>query len=91
MKHSESKIVRLVEPKGQAVLSKAQQLFNKLIKKIDRERKQLAAWQETIPLCQEKYTSEFVPLIRTFNTLKGDLIPFSININARQLMKETRC
>ena len=86
---SESKIVRIVDAKEQSILSKAQKLFNKLIKKIDRERKLLASWQDTIPLCQQKYTSEFVPLLQTFNNLKGDLVSLLDNVYADKTFSKT--
>lgn len=71
---SKSKTVRIVESKGQSALSKAQKSFNKLIKKIDEQRRQLAAWQTTIPQYQQKYASEFAPLYQTFNQRRTKLV-----------------
>jgi hypothetical protein len=71
MKHATSTIVRIHEPKeASALLSRGQKLFNKLIKKIDADRKQLMAWQTMIPLYQQKYADEFSPLLQTFNDLR---------------------
>ncbi len=72
--NSASKIVRIVEPKGPSGLSKAQKLFNKLIKQIDAGRKRLGAWQETIPLYQQKCAGELDPLLQTFNGLRAELV-----------------
>lgn len=74
MTQSKSKVVRIVEPKGQSTLSRAQKAFNKLIKKIDAQRKQLAAWQSTDSLFQQKYASEFDPLLQTFHRQQALLV-----------------
>jgi len=74
MTHSKSKIVRIAEPKGQSNLSKAQKSFNKLIKKIDAQRQALEAWQAAIPLYQQRYASEFDPLLRTFDEHRAKLV-----------------
>lgn len=74
MTHPKSKIVRIVEPKGQSNLSKAQKTFNKLIKKIDAQRQALEAWQAVIPLYQQRYASEFDPLLRSFDEHRAKLV-----------------
>lgn len=74
MKSSSSRTVRIVENNDQASLSTAQKMFNKLIKKIDKERKLLEIWQTTIPLYQQKYANEFNPQVQTFNTLRAELV-----------------
>lgn len=43
-------------------LSPAQKKFNTLVKKIDKQRQSLAQWQEAIPLYQQRWQREFVPL-----------------------------
>jgi hypothetical protein len=74
MAHSKSKIVRILEPKGQSALSKAQKLFNKLIKKIDEQRKALAEWQTAIPRYQQRYANDFDPLLQTFDQHRVKLV-----------------
>ncbi len=74
MKNSEYKIVRIVESREPSGLSKSQKLFNKLIKQIDQERKQLATWQTTISLYQQKYISELDPLLQNFNELRTKVV-----------------
>ncbi len=69
-----SHVIRIVEQQGKPGLTKAQKLFNNLIQKIDLERKLLADWQATIPRYQQKYVSDFGPLIRACNKLKMDLV-----------------
>jgi len=91
MTHSTSKIVRIVEPKGQSALSPAQKTFNRLIKKIDQQRQQLAAWQNTIPLYQQKHASEFDPLLQSFNLLRTKLVElFDQSYSDRALSKTDR-
>jgi len=74
MTQSNSKIVRIVEPKGQSALSPGQKTFNRLIKKIDQQRQQLAAWQAMIPVYQQREASEFEPLRQSFNLLRTKLV-----------------
>ena len=74
MKNSSSKMVRIVDQKERSSLSKAQKLFNKLIKKIDRERKRLAAWQAMMPRYQQKHAAEFDPLARSFDALRTEMV-----------------
>jgi hypothetical protein len=69
-----SKALLIVEQNKQSTLSKAQKSFNKLIKKIDKQREQLAAWQTTIPLYQQKYVSKFDPLLQIFNQHRVKLV-----------------
>lgn len=74
MSQSESKIIRIVDPKGQSSLSPGQKTFNRLIKKIDQQRQQLAAWQAMIPAYQQREASEFEPLRQNFNMLRTKLV-----------------
>lgn len=91
MTPSQSKIVRIVEVKGASTLSNAQKSFNRLIEKIDQQRKQLAAWQTTIPLYQQKQASEFDPLLQTFNQLRAKLVElFDRSYPERALSRKER-
>lgn len=74
MMKSASKAIRIAEQQGQPGLSKAQKLFNKLISKINKERKLLGAWQATIPRFAQKYANELDPRRQTFNDLRTELV-----------------
>ncbi|MEO8408862.1 MAG: molecular chaperone DnaJ, partial [Oxalobacteraceae bacterium] len=74
MKNTEAKIVKIAEPKGQTTLSRGQKLFNKLIKKIEKERKNLAAWQAAIPVYQQKCSTELDPLVRSYDQQRTELV-----------------
>ena len=69
-----STTVRIVSQKEQATLSKAQKAFNKLTEKIARQRNALAAWQEMIPLYQQKVDSKFRPFLTSFNQRREELV-----------------
>ena len=58
------KTVAVVTGHDQPMLSKGQQAFNKLIKQIEKRRVQLADWETAIPLYQQKYVSELLPLVK---------------------------
>jgi hypothetical protein len=74
MATSSFRTVRIVEKPEKPALSKAQKTFNKLIQKISKQREQLADWQNTIPLYQQKYASELAPLLETFNQHRVKLV-----------------
>jgi hypothetical protein len=63
MTRTHLKTVAVVTGHDQPTLSKGQQAFNKLIKQIEKKRAQLADWETAIPLYQQKYTSELLPLV----------------------------
>lgn len=60
-------LVSIAGQKGPSALSKAQKQFNTLIKRIDKERKRLAEWQEMMPRYQQKHAAELSPLLQSFN------------------------
>lgn len=64
----------LVRIDAQVTLTRPQKLFNSLIKKIDKERKLLEAWQTTIPLYQQKQANEFAPQVKKHNELRTKLV-----------------
>ncbi|MEO6920903.1 MAG: molecular chaperone DnaJ [Collimonas sp.] len=74
MKKTDTKALNVVEQDGQASLSPGQKIFNDLIKKIETERQQLAAWQDMILQHQKQYVSQFQPLIRSYNGLRVKLV-----------------
>lgn len=55
-------------------LSKGQKFFNNLIKQIEKKRAQLAAWEGAVPRYQQKYVSEWVPLIDSLVELRTKLV-----------------
>lgn len=61
------KIVPLGQHQKPAKLSAAQKKFNALIQQIDEQKKLLAVWQETLPLCQQKVAGKLVPLQETYS------------------------
>lgn len=67
MSHHKVKIVHLGQHQKPTSLSPAQKKFNALIQKIDDQKKRLAEWQETLPLCQQKVAGKLVPLQETFS------------------------
>jgi len=89
MKHSSTRIVRIEEHQEQATLSAAQKSFNRLIKKIDKQRAQLAAWQATMEQYQQKHASEFAPLEQTFDRLRGNLVELLDSVYLDNAMTKT--
>lgn len=61
------KVVHIVDKTANKVLSKAQKLFNNLIKKIELQKKLMLEWQNTLPSVQQRVNSEYVPLVNSFN------------------------
>ncbi|MEO8599830.1 MAG: J domain-containing protein [bacterium] len=74
MKTPSSKVVKITQKTSTTSLSRAQKLFNKLIKKIDVQRQKLRAWQTAIPLYQQKHAGEFAPLMETYNQHRTQLV-----------------
>jgi hypothetical protein len=71
MTQSKRKIVRIA-PKvdGKTTLSAAQKQFNSLTKKIDRQKKLLIEWKETIPLYHQIVEQEYDPAVEILNNQK---------------------
>lgn len=74
MPTSTSTNVRIVSQAEKTTLSKAQKAFNKLIDKIGKQRKILAAWQTTIPLYQQRFESKYLPVLQRFNQYRRELV-----------------
>ncbi len=74
MKTSNQKIVHIQDSADSKVLSKAQKLFNSLIKKIDGQKSLLKQWQETIPNYQSQVRSEYEPLWEQYNQQRVELV-----------------
>jgi hypothetical protein len=67
MPHSKARVVRIEASHPQAGLSPAQKKFNATLKKIDAQKKLLAAWQEVIPQCQQESATKLEPLRQTLS------------------------
>lgn len=74
MKTPASKLVKITQKPAGSALSRGQKLFKKLIKKIDGQRRQLLAWQNTIPLYQKRHAEEFAPQLEIFNFHRTELV-----------------
>ncbi len=74
MSHPEIKAVRIEEDQQQTCLSPTQKKFNSLIHKIDTQKKLLAAWQETIPQCQQEISRKLTPLRDTFCDHQAEMV-----------------
>jgi hypothetical protein len=66
--------IRAASEDERSPLSKAQKRFNSLIKKIDVERKRLAAWNAMIPVYSQKHATEYTPLTQRFDELRAELV-----------------
>ena len=66
--------VRIASTPGAATLSKGQKTFNRLIKKIEEQRKLLQAWQDTLPRYQAKQAAEFAPALRAYNERREEFV-----------------
>ena len=55
---------------GKKTLSAAQKQFNSLTKKIEKQKKRLLDWTETIPVYQQKIAQDYEPLIDSLNDHK---------------------
>lgn len=70
-----SQLVRIPTPgKDKTPLSKVQKEFNRLTKKIGELETELAQFRATATQIQQRVYSEYEPLLRSFNTLRADLV-----------------
>ena len=90
MNQSKSKIVRIA-PKadGKKTLSSAQKQFNSLTKKIDRQKKLLIEWKETIPLYRQNVGQEYEPLEDALNNHKSEWVQLLDQLYDMPLFKKT--
>lgn len=63
MARTHLKTIAVITSGDQPKLSKGQQTFNKLIKQIEKKRVHLTNWETAIPIYQQKYTSDLLPLV----------------------------
>ncbi len=76
MTSAKSHVVHIAVPPTQGELSSAQKTFNRLRKKIDKQRLELALWQATIPQYGAKHREEYEPLWVTFNQHRSEMLCF---------------
>ncbi len=74
MPKAPTKIISIATSQDQAPLSKAQKTFNTLTKQIQAKRTALAAWQEAIPVYQQKYAGDLSPLLTTLQDLHVEIV-----------------
>ena len=88
MPTSKTHPVRIVADKAKPGLSKAQQQFNTLIKKIDQHKQRLGLWAETIPKMQQMKASEFDPLLDTYEGLQTQWVHLLDQAHADPALKK---
>ncbi len=66
--------IRIASTQGSATLSKGQKTFNRLIKKIEDQRKLLQAWQDTLPRFRAKHAAEYTPAVNTYNQRREEFV-----------------
>jgi hypothetical protein len=69
-----SNVVRLADKPRSAIKSKVRAQFNKLIDKLDAERKRLAAWHEAMPKVRARAEAELSPLQKRYRQCQRELI-----------------
>lgn len=65
--------ISIVHPSGAAALSPGQKKFNSLIQRIEAQRQLLKDWNEAVPLYQQAYNAQIVPLQQQFEAHLADL------------------
>ncbi len=74
---------------SEQTLSAPQKKFNTLIQKIATQRKLLAAWQEAIPLFQQRRARELDPLLDQLDQASAELVAFLDNAYAQKGLSKT--
>ncbi len=75
MTSSSVNLVRIPKPgPGQVPLSKAQQEFNRLTRKIEELEKNLTDFQSAATTLQQRIRTEYVPLLTQYNKHRADLV-----------------
>ena len=88
MTTSKSHPVRIVADQAKPGLSRAQQQFNSLIKKIDLQKQRLGQWSETIPKMQQMKATEFEPLLDTYEGLQTQWVHLLDKAHANPVLKK---
>lgn len=71
---NDPKIIRIAQTSAAKELSKTQKQFNNLIKRIETQKQALLEWQETLPLYNQKVSSEYEVLWDAYNQHRVDLV-----------------
>jgi hypothetical protein len=74
MATSSSQSLQISTSKQAARLTPAQKTFNTLIRRIDRQRKRLAEWQEVMPIYQEEVLRTYQPLRDTYADFQAQMV-----------------
>jgi hypothetical protein len=74
MSQSTPHLVRVAQSKGQAPASRAHTQFNNLIKKIDKQKQELAAWVQTESIYRNKVAKDYLPLREKNADLREELV-----------------
>lgn len=88
MSNTKTHAVRIISGNEKPGLSRAQQQFNTLIKKIDQQKQRLVLWSETTPRLQQISASEFVPLLESYDGLKTQWVHLLDQAHANPLLKK---
>ena len=88
MTTSKSHPVRIVADQAKPGLSRAQQQFNSLIKKIDQQKQRLGQWSETIPKMQQLTAQEYEPLLDTYCELQTQWVHLLDKAHADPVLKK---
>jgi hypothetical protein len=90
MSRPKSKTVSIApKAEGKKTLSVAQKQFNSLTKKIDKQKKLLLEWQETIPLYRQQVDQEYEPLEKALNNHKAEWVRLLDRFYDMSLFKKT--
>ncbi|MEX3555527.1 MAG: J domain-containing protein [Burkholderia gladioli] len=65
-----SQSVSIALDHAKPVLSKGQKAFNSLVKRIEKRRKRLRAWETVTPVFQQQYVNELLPVEQTSTALQ---------------------
>ncbi len=85
-----SKIVQITpKVEGKKTLSAAQKQFNSLTKKIDRQKKLLIEWKETVPLYHQQFDLEYQPLEDALSNHKAEWVQLLDQFFDLPLFKKT--
>ena len=88
MANSKTHPVRIVADQAKPGLSRAQQQFNSLIKKIDQQKQRLGQWSETIPKMQQLTAQEYEPLLDTYCELQTQWVHLLDKAHADPVLKK---
>lgn len=89
MTAKDPKAIRIAPKKQGSTLSAAQKRFNNLIKQIDKNKKLLLDWKDTIPVYQQKVGQEYEPLFDTFNGYRLEWLQLLDQYYEQPLFKKT--